>query len=274
MTLAASAVLALAACGGDGGPGPTAGTGSTSTQAPTTTSKSTSTSASSTKAKSSSASPSTSSSSKPTDTGTPFDPKEFTSKIERAIHRNPTVTIDVKMGAQGQPGITATGVQDLKNEALEMELDLNGQKFTYRLVDGTYYLAQPPKWVAITKGSTNPLVKQALEQTSALSMRKQLDAFVAGVESAGDKGSEKVEGVTTTHYTATVRTADVRKELGLDPDPNAPARLIYDVWLDEDDLVRKMSFTQNGANATLIAKGWGDPVSIVKPKDSELAKVQ
>ena len=91
--------------------------------------------------------------------------------------------------------------------------------------------------------------------------------------SAGDKGTEEIDGVSTTHYTATVRTADVRRELGLDQDPNGPATAIYDVWLDDDDLIRKMSFTQNGAEAELIATDWGEPLTISKPTSSELAKV-
>ena len=168
---------------------------------------------------------------------------------------------------------TATGKQDLADNALEMEVSVGSQQLTYRLVDGQYYLAQPPKWVPVTKDSTNPLIQQALSQTELLSMRTQLDAFIAGVESAGDKGTEEVDGVSTTHYTATVRTADVRRELGLDQDPNGPATAIYDVWLDEDDLIRRMEFTLNGATARLLASEWGEPVSITKPKSSELAEV-
>ena len=285
MTLAASAVLALAACGGDGGdggPGPTAGTGSTSTQASSTTSQGTTSpstssqgtsSTSSSKAKAKAKSSTTSSSSKPTDTGKPFDAQEFTGKLTKAVDANPTVSIDVTATINGQQGVTATGVQDLADDALDMQVDMGGQKLGYRLVDGQYYLAQPPKWVPVTQDSTNPLIKQTLEQVQLLSMRKQLDAFVAGVEKAGDKGPEEIDGVPTRHYTATVDTAKAYKQLGMTKDPGAPDSLIYDVWLDDDDLIRQMTFTQDDATATLSAKNWGDPVSIVKPKDSELAKV-
>ena len=286
MTLAASAVLALAACGGDGGPGPTAGSGSTSKDAPITSggpattsgtasstagSGSTSSAAKSSTATSPTSTPSTpaSTSTTSTDTGKPFDAKEFTDRLEAAVDKNPTVKIDVQFG----PDATASGTQDLANNTLEMDVDAGGQQMTYRLVDGQYYLAQPPKWFAVDDASTNPLVKKALEQTALLSMQDQLDAFVAGVQSAGVKGTEEVDGISTTHYTATVRTADVRKQLGLAADPNAPETMIYDVWLDGDDLIRKMSFTQNGANAVLTATDWGKPVSITKPTGSELAKV-
>ena len=67
------------------------------------------------------------------------------------------------------------------------------------------------------------------------------------------------------------RPAHLRRLLEADPD--APPTMTYDVWLDEDDLIRKMSFTQGGADAVLTASEWGEPVSITKPKSSELAEV-
>lgn len=290
-TLAVATVLALAACGGDGGPGPTAGStskdapisseGASPSSATSTGSTTDSSSGSSTSGASDSSSPdSTQSSSSSaadastsTDTGEPFDADEFTSRLETAVDANPSVRIEVAVGPQDQPSATASGVQDLADDALEMQVSVGGQEMTYRLVDGQYYLKQEPKWVPVTKDSTNPLIKQALSQTELLSMRRQFDAFIAGVEAAGDKGTEEIDGVSTTHYTATVDTDKALQELGLSKAAGTPESAIYDVWLDEDDLIRKMSFTQNGANAVLTASDWGEPVSITKPKGSELAKV-
>ena len=282
----AALTLALTACGGgDAGPGPTEGDAygnsttpsapSTSDGDPNSSTPSGSQSATSTKPDptATASETSTSSSSSPTNTGTPFDPDEFTTKLKTAVEENPTVHIDVEATLEGQQGVTASGVQDLSADALDMEVDMGGQKLGYRLVDGQYYLSQPPKWVPVTEDSTNPLVKQTLDQIQLLSMRKQFDAFVAGVEKAGDKGTEEIDGVQTRHYTATVNTAKAYEQLGAERDEGAPESLIYDVWLDENDLIRQMTFTQDGAKATLTAKDWGEPVSIDKPADSELAEV-
>lgn len=290
--VAAALTLALTACGGgDGGPGPTEGDGfgnSTTPSAPSTsdgdpnssTPSGTSSAKSPATGSATKAAPETSSSDAPssssstsTDTGTPFDPDEFTAKLKKSVEDNPTVHIDVEATLEGQQGVSASGVQDLSKDALDMEVDMGGQKLGYRLVDGQYYLSQPPKWVPVTEDSTNPLIKQTLDQIQLLSMRKQFDAFVAGVEKAGDKGTEEIDGVTTRHYTATVNTAKAYEQLDTERDPGSPDSLIYDVWLDEDDLIRQMTFTQDGATATLTARDWGQPVSIDKPKDSELAEV-
>lgn len=269
LTLALATALTLSACGGDGGPGPTAGTGgdsvsNSSTPTPGGGKDSTPTLSNSTKSSSTSSSTST-------DTGAPFDAAEFTDRLEAAVDANPTVKIDVTAKIAGQSQASATGVQDLSADSLDMDVSLAGQQLGYRLVDGQYYLAQPPKWVKVDENSTNPLVKTTIDQVQILSMRRQLDAFVAGVEKAGNKGTENVGGVSTTHYTATVDTATSLRELGMKPAPGAPETVIYDVWLDEDDLIRRMEFTLNDATARLLASEWGEPVSITAPSGSELA---
>lgn len=297
---AAAFAMALSACGGDSGPGPTEGNSSTPAAPSTSDGDPNSSTPSGTAAADddpemgededsdteSEADTNTEDedseddsgeedeekpSSTSTDTGTPFDPDEFTGKLKDSVEENPTVNIDVTATLDGEQDVTATGTQDLENDALDMEVDMAGQQLGYRLVDGQYYLSQPPKWVPVTEDSTNPLIKQTLETVQLLSMRKQFDAFVAGVEKAGDKGTEEIDGVETRHYTATVNTDKAYGELDADKDPNAPETLIYDVWLDEDDLIRQMQFTQDGAEATLVAKDWGEPVDISKPKDSEIS---
>ena len=241
------ALTATACSAADGGPGPTAAQSSASEQ-------------------------SESPSSTPTDTGEPFDAEEFTSRLEASVEANPTVSIDVQVKLDEQTSATATGVQDLSRNALDMDVDLGGQQLGYLLVDDQYYLEQPPKWVPVSEDSDNPLIQQTLQQIQILSMRNQLDAFVAGLEGAGTKGEEQVEGVTTTHYTATVNTDKAFAELEMDKGEGTPDEVIYDVWLDEDDLIRKMSFTQNGAEATMTATDWGQPVTIEAPAESELAE--
>lgn len=281
---AAALALALSACGGDGGPGPTEGNSSTPAAPSTSDGDPNESTPSGTAADDPEGGDGEDSdngdsedeekpSSTSTDTGTPFDPDEFTGKLKASVEENPTVNIDVKATLDGEQEVTATGAQDLENDALDMQVEMAGQQMGYRLVDGQYYLSQPPKWVPVTEDSTNPLIKQTLETVQLLSMRKQFDAFVAGVEKAGDKGTEEIDGVKTRHYTATVNTDKAYEELDADKDPNAPETLIYDVWLDDDDLIRQMQFTQDGAEATLTAKDWGDPVDIAKPKDSEISDV-
>lgn len=209
----------------------------------------------------------------PSDTGEPFDREDFVGRIEQAVEDHPTVEITVDVVMDGQTSASAKGTQDLEQDALDMEVVLGGQTLAYRYVDGRYFLAQPPKWLEVDEtAAENPVVKSTLDQVQILSMKRQLKAFTAGVTTVGDKGTEDVNGEATTHYTAQVDTAKALEAVDAPPNDTAPKTLLYDVWLDEDDLIRKMSFTQGSAQATMLADRWGEPVDIEVPAPSEIAK--
>jgi len=287
--VAAAAVglaLALAACSGRGaGPGPTApqseaagttGAGGEGGGAPPSSTTSTSSSSSEgeepTSASEGSETSSESSSSTPTDTGKPFDPEEFTDRLQAALADNPTAHISLEIEVDGNVAMSAEGDQDLVAGSLDMDVEMADQQLGYRLVDGDYYFEQPPKWVPVTRDSDNTAVRQALDQIQVLSMRNQFDAFVAGVEDAGVKGHEEVGGVRTRHYTATVDTTRSMAELEVDKDEGMPDAIVYDVWLDQQDRIRRISFELNGATTTVNATSWGEPVDIEAPTESELAE--
>lgn len=208
----------------------------------------------------------------PSDTGAPFDREDFVEGMRRAVAEAPTAEIDVDVVIDGEIGASATGSQDVDADALDMEVDIGGQTLAYRYVDGRYYLAQPPKWVEVDEDSADPTVQTTLEQIEVLSMKRQLTAFAAGVTSVGDKGTEDVNGTQTTHYVAQVDTSKALGAIDMTPAPGTPESVLYDVWLDEDDLIRKMSFTQGDVEATMLADRWGEPVDIQAPDDSEIAQ--
>ncbi len=287
----AGLALALTACSGEGaGPGPTAPESAASTAGgegggqPPSSEKTTSTSSSKgedtdTSSKeegegtgSEESTDSSESSSTPTDTGKPFDPEEFTDRLQSAIAESPTAHISLEIEVDGNVAMSAEGDQDLVGGALDMDVQMADQELGYRLVDGDYYFEQPPKWVPVSRDSDNSAVRQTLDQIQALSMRNQFDAFVAGVEDAGVKGHEEVGGVRTRHYTATVDTERSMAELEVDTDDGVPDAVIYDVWLDQQDRIRRISFELNGATTTVNATNWGEPVDIAAPTGSELAE--
>lgn len=273
--LAAALALTIAGCADEAGPGPTAAQSEPaesgqSTQTPTAEGSSDPSPAGEQTSPDSATQEAPAST--PTNTGKPFDPEEFTTRLEAAVAETPTVDVDVRVQMDETMSATAKGVQDLARNALDMQVDLGGHQLGYLLVDGQYYLAQPPKWVPVEKDSDDPMVERTLQQIQILSMRNQLDAFTAGVEQAGVKGKEKVDGVRTTHYTARVDSQRALAELGMDKAPGTADAILYDIWLDDEDLIRKMSFSANGVTAVVTAGEWGAPVSISTPKPSEIAE--
>lgn len=205
-----------------------------------------------------------------TDTGEPFDPEEFTDRLEAAVAETPTTHVVISIDSGGTTG-ESEGDQNLVTGEMEMDLDVAGQQATYRFVDGTYYLKQGSKWIAVDPETTDPSQRAVLDQVAQTSMKRQFDSFVAGIVGAGTKGQETVGGAETTHYTATVDTEKALAAVGDERAEGQPAELVYDVWLDDRDLIRKMEFDLGDLTATMTADDWGLPVSVDAPDSSDLA---
>lgn len=255
LTIASAALaLALAGCSGESASDPTTPTeGSTA-----------SVTSSSTGSPTSSSSQPTFPS--PTDTGTPFDQAEFVDRLEKALADHPTGEVEATVTIDGEVVTTAKGAQDLENDSVDMTINLADADFTYRYVDGKAYLAQPPKWIELKKGGVDDSTLQMLSQVHA---KSRLEAFLAGLTAVTTKGEEDLDGETTTHYVAKIDSNKALEALGENPSGESQT-LLYDIWLGDDDLIRKLSFAQGNGVAEMRISKWGEPVSIVAPKKSEL----
>lgn len=202
----------------------------------------------------------------PTDTGDPFDREEFVDQIKQAVKETPTAEVTITVSDNGTTVSSAKGVQDLDKDLVDMELDLGGVDYTYRHVDGRYYLAQPPKWVELKKGTDDAMI----QQFALLHAKRQLTAFTEGVTTVGDKGPEDVDGTPTTHYTAQIDIKKAYEAMREEPPADLGDTVIYDVWLDEDNLIRKMSLNTGTGEAVLTMDRWGEPADITAPKKSDL----
>jgi hypothetical protein len=47
--------------------------------------------------------------------------------------------------------------------------------------------------------------------------------------------------------------------------PGMPKNLTYDMWLDDQDLLRRMQFEVAGQTVDMSMSKWGEPVSIEAP---------
>lgn len=206
----------------------------------------------------------------PSDTGDPFDHTELTERMRRAVDAAPTAHVFLT-AESGTGKATAEGDQDLSSGDMDMDIDLGGQKAHFRLVDGTYYVEQGPKWAVIDEDTDDPVQQPLVTQARAFSLKRQFDAFTAGVVEAGSKGEDEVDGVATTHYTATVDVDEALAVNGEERQPGQADTLVYDVWLDEEDHIRRFDFEQTGLRLSMTADDWGVPVDIEKPADADLA---
>ena len=120
---------------------------------------------------------------------------------------------------------------------------------------------------------------QGTQQADPTQMTKQLTAS----KDAREVGKETVDGVETTHYTGTYRMSDALMKLtpeqrsALEKQNSGLAKetMSFDVWVDGQDLPRKMSMKSaagaaNPMNYTMVYRDYGKPVTITAPPPAEV----
>jgi hypothetical protein len=90
------------------------------------------------------------------------------------------------------------------------------------------------------------------------------DAFDEGLKDVRYLGPEDVDGEQMDHYVLTVDGKAAAKAQGA-PAGSVPRSLTYDLWLDEDDLMRRMEYSMQGGGVTLTMSDWGKPVTVEAP---------
>jgi len=141
--------------------------------------------------------------------------------------------------------------EDLKSMEMDMAADIAGQQINLRLVDRTVYMkgaglsTDPAKpWISIDLDDRNNPLASVLDSANPANV----SAYLQGVTSLEDEGTETVDGVLTHHYSVTIDTADMLKAnsmfKGQDTSQlDLPKQIVTDAWLNEDDVPVKVLVT-------------------------------
>jgi DNA topoisomerase-3 len=188
----------------------------------------------------------------------------------------------MRMQMTGQVEMTIVGQMAMtdKFEDGEMHLtvDMQGQTLEMRQVDGLIYVSgqpmtQPGTWLEIDpQDSRNPMAQQFAGLSRSGDLNTTFDAFKAGLEKVEYVGEEEIDGDTTDHYVFTVDSAEAAEAQGQPMPPGAPQQLTYDVWLTDDDLMRRVSFELGPVKAVIDATEWGEPVEVEKPAPGDIVE--
>lgn len=203
-----------------------------------------------------------------------YTKRQLLRAMKAAMKDTRSAHFTMAMSANGQ-NVSAEGdlVYTRRGPELRMTMSsaaLGPQEMDMRLVDGVVYFAMPPmtpkgKFLALdTNDPSSPYgAMGGLRQMDPLST---FDAFDAGLRKVRYVGEETVSGETMDHYVLTVDTAAASRAQGQPVAAGLPERLVYDLWLDEEDLMRKVSFDVNGMVAMdMTMSDWGKPVTVKAP---------
>lgn len=200
----------------------------------------------------------------------------FASKVSQAQTEAETAHLEAKLDAAGQQ-MSMSGDMDMGQKNVAFDLALTGGAMggdaRFILVDRVIYLKMPGlsqggKYVKIDAGKGNDPVAQMFNQMlGQLDPSKTFEAFDA-ITKLQEKGTQEVDGVETTRYAVTVDTQKALKAQGMAgqvPQGQLPKTIDYDVWVDADNLVRKLNMDVQGNAVDMTLSQWGEPVDISAP---------
>ncbi len=102
--------------------------------------------------------------------------------------------------------------------------------------------------------------------------RDSLSAFRDGLQDTRKVGEERIGGVDTAHYRLTLDAAEALEAQGQTPPPGVPSELSYDVWLDPEGRMRRMTTKLAGSRVVVEFEEWGEPVSIEAPAPADVVE--
>lgn len=209
-----------------------------------------------------------------------YDAKELLAAMKAAVEENETAHLVMEMGGNGQ-SMSAEGDVSYVGDTTSMQLAMESPEMgpgviEVRMVDNVMYLSMPPmtpegKFLRLDLDDPNSPMGRlgGVTQGDPLETFKAFDEGLRDVEYLG---SEDVDGEEMDHYVLTVDGKAAAKAQGT-PAGSLPEELTYDLWLDEDDLMRRVQYTMAGGGVTISMSDWGEPVTVKAPPKADIMEM-
>jgi len=229
-----------------------------------------------------SATTSTSESSEPSESASPSESGSaqasdsaaaFIERLKAGLGEEGSMHVTLEM--TGPAEMTARGDSSYGPDGSEMHLTMDmaampGGSLEMVLVDGKAYMAMP--------GITEPGQFFEIDESNpafgslddGLSPADTFAAFEAGLNSVEELGADDVGGEPTTRYRLHVDAEKALDATGQAMVPGLPDELVYEVWLDSQDRMRRLTYELVGTELTMEMTRWGEPVDIQAPSKDQL----
>jgi hypothetical protein len=264
--IAAGAVLlaALAGCGSDDKAGKVKDAGAASTS-----------SASSSPTASSSATADASESGGAAVTGTPAAPGErltvdnLVATMLAAMREKKTahMVMDIGSSVGAEADLRYAG----NRTDMRMSMDMGPTKAEVILVDNVMYMQQTAGGKYLKIDSSDPTMGSILKQMSSLGPESSISAMKGALKKVEYAGTDTVDGDKVTKYHVTVDTAAMTDTLGGAAGlGDLPKTVTYDLYVDQDHLMRRIDMTVQKQHINMRVSNWGKPVEIKAPPASQV----
>ena len=186
-----------------------------------------------------------------------------------AMRDKQTARMTMKIGSS----ISANADVRYSEDATEMKMsmDMGSTKASVILVDGVVYMQQSAggKYVKIDKDT--PGMGSIVEQMSGLSPDGSIEAMRGALKSVKYAGSDTVDGTKVSKYRVTADTSAMASSLGgAAGAADLPDTVTYTLYVDRDQLMRRIDMDIAGQKIQMLVSDWGKPVDIAAPSASEI----
>jgi hypothetical protein len=186
----------------------------------------------------------------------------------RSAHLTMTMSGAMSVSAEGDVAYAKAG-PEMK---LTMSVaQMGAGEMDMRVVDGIVYMTipsvtPPGKFLKIDpQDKSNPMSKSFGSLSGQMDPLNSVRAMKSGVRKVTYVGTEAVDGEDADHYRVVVDSAAMFKAMKQKTVPGMPKNLTYDMWLDDQDLLRRMQFEVAGQTVDMSMSKWGEPVSVEAP---------
>ena len=209
-----------------------------------------------------------------------YDAQELLAAMKAAVQENETAHLVMEMGGNGQ-SMNAEGDVSYVGDTTSMQLTMQSPEMgqgviEVRMVDNVMYMSMPPmtpegEFLKFDLDDPN----SPLGSLGGVTQGDPLETFKAFDEGLRDVkylGSEDVDGEEMDHYVLTVDGKAAAKAQGA-PAGSVPEEITYDLWLDDDDLMRRIQYTMAGGGVTISMSDWGEPVTVKAPPKADIMEM-
>lgn len=205
--------------------------------------------------------------------GGSWDRETIVSAMEEAMADQRSAHVSM-VTTSGGMDLTSEGDLAFRGATQDMTLVMQGpaigaDRIELRMVDRAVYLSMPPmtpegKFFEVPTDDPGSPFAPMMQQMQGVDPRQSFAAFEKGLRAVTFVGEESVDGERLEHYRLTVDPRVAAKAQGL-PTQQMPKVVDYDLWLDEQALMRKMELDVAGVTMVMEISAWNEPVSIQAP---------
>lgn len=197
------------------------------------------------------------------------DVDAFVTRLTDAMQDKRTAKLSIELGSS----MSATADVDYADAGIRMALQMITGTTTIKVVlaDDVMYLQQTKGSKYLKIDEDDPALGSLLGQISSFGPKASVSGLKSGIKKLDDRGSETIDGEKLTHYVLTVDPSKVTTTFGANTETTkTPKTISYDVYVDGDNLLRRVKMKISGQTLVMKVSDWGKPVTITVPPASQV----